>query len=118
MNDHILTKECDSIARNIFEEIMENAAPDETPEDYRDDMMDRVHEWIDGHEFVIYYHKAIMTCAHCNTDQGEEFLEDTGMPKEPTFGGLACIIVYGEMCARVAESLNANLVESWERETA
>jgi len=113
INDHLLSRECDELARDIFREIMADAADDETPEDMRDGMTDRAHETADGHEWVIYYHKAIMTCAHCNTSQGEEFLEDTGMPEAPTFAGLACIIVYGEMRARI-ESALSDIIDEYE----
>ena len=74
INDHILSKECEGLAKDIFEETMADAADDETAEQLRDDMSDRVHEHVDGHEWGIYHYKALMACAHCNVDQGEEFL--------------------------------------------
>ena len=113
INDHILAKECEGLARDIFEEIMRDAAEDETSEDMRDNLSDRVHEWVDGHEWVIYNYKALMACAHCNVDQGEQFLEDVGMPETPTIYSLACLILFGEMRARV-ESKISDMIEAWE----
>jgi hypothetical protein len=106
INDYILDKECNSLAHEIFDNMLDDMASDETPDDYRDTMSDRAHEYADGHEWVIYYYKAVMLCAHCNIDQGEEFLENTGMPETPTFQGLATIIAYGEILARIETVLN------------
>ncbi len=92
---------------------MGDAAEDETADQMRDDMQDRVHETVDGHEWVIYHYKALLMCAHCNVDQGEEFLEDVGMPETPTFNGLASLILFGEMRARVNSEIN-DLIEAWE----
>ena len=112
INDHILQKECDGLARDIFTEIMDEAT-DETADQMRDEMSDRVHETVDGHGWVIYYHKALMACAHCNTESGEGFLEETGMPENPTFMGLACLILFEEMRARVDAALS-ELIDAWE----
>ncbi len=113
INDHILTKECEGLARDIFDEIMGEAVSPDTAEDMRNEMQDRVHETVDGHEWVIYHYKALLTCAHCNVDQGEEFLEDVGLPETPTFNGLASLILFGEMRARVNSEIN-DLIEAWE----
>ena len=78
-------------------------------------MMDRAHEDADGHEAVIYTYRALQICANCNTDQGEAFLEETGMPKEVTFNKLATIIAYGEMRARIESKLD-ELIEAHDDE--
>lgn len=113
INDHLLQRECDSIAREIFEEITAEMADDESPEDYRDQMSDRAHETADGHEWVIYTYKAHMLCAHCNVDEGEAFLEDVGMPETPTYDSLGSMIAFGEMRARIEAEIE-NLMEAWE----
>ena len=113
INDHILSKECEGLAKDIFEETMADAADDETADQLRDDMSDRVHERVDGHEWVIYYHKALMTCAHCNVEEGEAFLEDIGMPETPTIYSIACLILYGEMRARTDAEIS-DMIEAWE----
>ena len=104
INDHILTKECESLASDIFTEICADN-PDSTADDLSDEMTERAYETADGHEWVIYHYKALMTCAHCNVEQGEQFLEDCGMPETPTINTLATLILYGEMAARIENSL-------------
>jgi|GEM_PF-1388519 len=106
INDHLLTQECDVLARAIIDEIKAGMAGDETLADYRDEMTDRAHEWADGHEWAIYHYKAILLCGHCNTDNGEQFLENVGMPETPTFEGLASFIAYGEIRARIEQAID------------
>lgn len=118
INDHILTKECDELAAEIFAEAIADMADDETPENYRDEMSDRAHETADGHEWVIYNYKALMLCAHCNTENGEDFMDDVGAPSEPDIYKLACMLAFGEMRARIEQEID-RLVDEWEdtRET-
>lgn len=113
ISDRQLTAECDKLAADIFAEMLDGMAADETPEDYRDEMSDRAHEAADGHQWTIYTHQAIMLCAHCDISQGEAFLEDTGMPQDVTFGSLATAIAYGEIRARIDTELG-RLVDDWE----
>lgn len=113
INDYLLSKECDDLAREIFEEAIAGMADDETPEDYRDDMSDRAHEYADGHEWVIYNYKALMLCAHCDTTMGEDFMDDVGAPSEPDIYKLACMLAFGEMRGRIEAEIG-NLIEAWE----
>ena len=113
INDYLLSKECDDLAREIFEEAIAGMADDETPEDYRDDMSDRAHEYADGHEWVIYNYKALMLCAHCDTTMGEDFMDDVGAPSEPDIYKLACMLAFGEMRGRIESALD-ELIEEWE----
>jgi hypothetical protein len=115
ISDHNLTKECDSIAANIFVDVVAALRPGESPSDYQDGMRDTAHESVDGHNWVIYTHKAVMICAHCDVSAGEEFLDDVGMPDEVTFGKLAEVIAFGEMRHRV-ESEIERLCEEWDDE--
>ena len=112
INDHLLTKECDALAKDIFDEIC-GANPDTEAADLEDEMRNRTHETIDGHGWVIYNYKALMCCAHCSVDQGEEFLGEMEMPETPTIYSLASIILFVEMEARVQDALRA-LVEEKE----
>lgn len=112
INDGILARECDQLAREIFDEVMQGHEG-ENPEDYRDEMDDRAHETADGHQWAIYNYQALMLCAHCDVSQGEEFLEDTGMPEDVTIHTLACTIAYGEIRARIMDEIN-DLIEAWE----
>lgn len=112
INDSILTKECDKIAREIFDDVMSGREGDD-PDYYRDDMDERAHEGADGHQWVIYNYKALMLCAHCNTDFGDELLSDVGMPQDPTLHSIACLIAYGEMRGRIMEEID-RLIAEWE----
>ena len=76
-------------------------------------MFERAHETTDGHEYVIYTHKALMICAHCDTSKGEEFLDDVGMPEEPSLSSIVTLIVYGEIRGRIEEELE-ELIDSHE----
>lgn len=111
ISDYSLQEECELIAQSIFDEAMDDLDAHETAEDKRDDMMDRVHEDVDGHQWVIYHYRAHQVCS-CNTDLGEQFLEDIGMPSEVTYDSLATIIAFGEMKGRV-EARIQELVDEW-----
>ncbi len=115
INDHLFSKECDDLAASIFAEVFADSdtAKGMGPDDWRDEMTDRAHETADGHEWVIYNYKALMICAHCDVSEGEAFREDVGMPSEVTIYKLACMIVYGEMRARIEAKLQ-ELADEWE----
>lgn len=111
ITDHALDAECASLAKELFDEIMAgNEAED--AEDYRDDMDDRAHEAADGHQWVIYTHYARHIWASCNTDLGEEFVDDCG---EATTDAdkLVTSIVYGEIRGRIMEAVD-ELISDWE----
>jgi hypothetical protein len=113
INDHILTKECESLAADIFAEVLGELESDETPDGNRYEMFDRANEVVDGHEWIIYNYRALMLCAHCDVSEGEAFLQDVGMPNDVTIHKLACLIAYGEMHFRVCRAL-VDLIESWD----
>lgn len=113
ISDYELTKACDEIAAEIFEEFCANMARDETPDYYEIEMSDRAHEEADGHQWVIYTHYALSICAHCNTDLGEEFVDEVGAPSPFRLARAASMIVYGEMRSRIEARLR-ELTENWE----
>ena len=104
ISDYEFNKECIDLARDIIGDFRSDHSGEDV-RDYLDEMLDRAHEVADGHEWVIYNHKALMVCAHCDVSQGEEFLEDNGMPETPTIYSLATTIVYGEMRARIGVAI-------------
>jgi len=112
IDDHELDAECAQLAADIYAEFMEGK-PAENPEDYRGDMSDRAHEAAAGHQWVIYTYKAIRLCASCDIAQGEEFLQDAGLPEDVTFGSLATTLAYGEIRARIDAALS-ELIDAWE----
>ena len=111
ITDRQLDAACNDIAEDIFYfSKRENIDPDAPwtfdPEDYRDEMMDAAHEAADGHQWVIYTSYALSICAHCNTDAGEEFIQDAGLPAPFSLASVASSIAYGEMRARVELALS------------
>lgn len=104
MNDYELTKEAESLAREIWAESQgdENTA------------RDLVHEYADGHELAIYYGKALDLCATCSTDDGEQWLEDCGGIAQPgdSFGNIACRIAFAELYCRTGAALETLIEES------
>jgi hypothetical protein len=112
ITDYALDKECDSLAEEIFDRIKDEAGLDFDPEDCRDDMMDAAHEAADMHQWVVYTRYALQICAHCNTDAGEEFVEDVGLPSPFTLQGAATAIAYGEMRYRIERAIAARIEES------
>lgn len=113
ISDYELTKACDEIAAEIFEEFCAKMDRDETPDYYENEMSDRAHQEADGHQWVIYTHYALSICAHCNTYLGEEFVDDVGAPSPFSLASAASMIVYGEMRGRIEAKLR-ELTEAWE----
>ena len=111
-NDYALQKECEEIARDIFDSYVDNYdCANEEIDPWNNDMYDETHERVDGHQWVIYHYKALRICAECDIENGEAFLEDTGMPNEVTLHTLASTILYGEMVHRIREACE-ELVEA------
>lgn len=109
LNDYLLYKEAESLAAEIFREVREDHIEEFDAGDcldYMDEMNDLAHETADGHEWVIYTYKAHTLCLHCNTDMGEERLEECGMPEEVTYDTLGCLIACGELRGRIDAALN------------
>ena len=96
MNDYQLTEYAEDIARDILAEVAE----------YGGDATDLAHENADGSEHVIYYSKAHDICQNCNTENGEQFLEDMGgAGKDATYDSIATLIAYGELYSRIVDAL-------------
>jgi CRP-like cAMP-binding protein len=66
-----------------------------------------IHQSCDGHESVIYYHKAIEFCSEQNTDAGESWLEDCGGIVQPgdSFGQIACRITFATLLCAAESAL-------------
>ena len=73
----------------------------------RDAASESVWQSVDGSEWVIYHHKAHELCLNCNTDNGEQSIEDMGgFPVGSTYDSMASLIAYCEIEARVNDALN------------
>ena len=72
-----------------------------------DSAQDLLHQSCDGHEVVIYYHKAIKFCADQDTSEGEQWLEDCGgVQAGDTFGAIACRIAFATLYCAALEELH------------
>jgi hypothetical protein len=118
INEYSANQEAKGIAAEIFKEEAQGWDPEDTKEadNHHDDLRELVDQYIDGHQWVIYNRMAAAFCANCDTELGEEFLEDIGMPDAPTFWGLASTITYGELHGRTMRELNY-LIAEWEAQT-
>lgn len=75
-------------------------------EQYGGDFSDMAWERADGSEHVIYYYNAQQLCANCNTDEGEQFIDDMGgIPPGKSFDEIACMIAFGELYQRIMTRL-------------
>ena len=117
INDLILSKECASIAQSILDDMVRDNRGEFDADQFREDAYDRVFEFVDSHEFVIYNYKALKLCADCDTSDGEDFMDDIGFEwtNESTIYSVASQIAFNEMRARVDTALQ-ELLDSWEEE--
>lgn len=86
-NDYKLSKYCDELGAEIAREIASDAGDE-------NDLQERVWEYADGCEHVIYYHRAKTICCSCDTDTGQEFLDD--------MGGIEPGLSFDDICVRIA----------------
>ena len=104
INDYRLNELAAEIAAEIISEC----------HDDRDTATDRAWEIAVDHPFAVVYHKAHELCQNCNTDNGEQFYEQyrngwttTGL--DNTYNGIASIIAYGELYARIEQAIDAKI---------
>ena len=76
-------------------------------EDYSEDayLGDVMHEILDGHEFIIYYHKAKAVMMH--TDNEDAYFDVCGddLPFD-SFGSMCCAFAYWAMLADVQHAMS------------
>lgn len=96
IDDWMLGEECAALASEALVEARK----------YGSDPEEILWQRIDGHEWVIYTYKAIRLCAECNTDLGEEFLEECGTTSFNSFDEHASMLAFGEMISRARRALN------------
>ena len=99
---HLYT-EAKAIAQEAWEESEFN----------QDAAQDFIHESCDGHEIVIYYHKAIQFCADVDTSDGEDYLEDCGGIAQDgdSFGQIACRIAFATLLCESLRCLEEIIAE-------
>ena len=96
MNDHHLDLIARSYAEDIAQEINQHGG----------DAMDLAHQYADGCEHVIWFHKAHAICQGCDVSNGEDFIEDCGEPEGGwSYNGFAVAMAYGELQFRIVKEL-------------
>jgi uncharacterized membrane protein (UPF0182 family) len=70
-NNYKLDRYCDEIGTGLAYEIAESGGDE-------DELQERVRQYVDECEHVIYTHRAEVICSSCNVDQGQRFLDDIG----------------------------------------
>jgi len=83
----------------------------------QDTAQEFIYESCDGHEIVIYTHKAIQFCADVDTSEGESYWEDCGglAQEGDSFGQIACRIAFATLLCeslRCLEEIIAKQEES------
>ena len=79
----------------------------------QDDAQEFIHESCDGHEIVIYYHKAIQFCADVDTSESESYWEDCGglAQEGDSFGQIACRIAFATLLCESMSCLEEIIAE-------
>ncbi len=104
-NNYKLDRYCDEIGTGLAHEIAE-AGGDE------DELQERVWQYVDECEHVIYTHRAKTICCSCNVDQAEDFFNDMG-GIEPglSFDDICVRIAFGEIYSRTIDIAKEKLSE-------
>lgn len=102
IDNWMLNEECAALAEEAAHEA----------KTYGTDAEQILWEMVDGHEWVIYTYKAIMLCANCDTDDGEEWLEGAGMTEHKSFDEHASVLAFATMITRASEMLRAKMEDA------
>lgn len=99
MNDYELTKEAESLAREIWKE----SQGDE------DAARELAFDCADGHAVATCVHDALQLCATCNTAKGESWLVACGCTWQPddTLDAIVCRVAFAEIYHRICAALTA-----------
>ena len=95
INDYVLDEIADDYAKEIFDQV----------EDI-DDGYELAHQYADGCEWVIYTYKAHLLCLNCNTDNGQDFVNDCYSGASMTYNEMASAYAYGEIKSRIMTALD------------
>lgn len=92
-----LDQYCTEIGTEIAHEIASDGGDE-------NNLQERVWQYVDGCEHVIYYHRAKAICCCCDTDRGQEFCDDLG-GFEPglSFDDICVRIAFGEIYQRTMD---------------
>lgn len=94
INNYILQQEAKQLAAQALLEQKE----------YGTDAQQLLHEMCDGHEWVIYFTHAVKLCAECDTNEGENYLEDLGYEQFDSFSDHATQLAYATLLGACYEA--------------
>lgn len=79
----------------------------------KDAAREYLHQSCDGHEVAIYCGKAIDFCAEQRTDEGEQWLEDSGGIAQTgdSFGAIACRVAFATLLCACESALSDIIAE-------
>ena len=96
MHDNELSLIARSYAKDIVSELKE----------YGGDAQELAHQYADGCEHVIWFHKAHAICQGCDVSNGEDFIEDCGEPEGGwSYNGFAVAMAFGELRSRIVKEM-------------
>lgn len=87
INNYTLELEADSIVKQAL--VSHN--------EFGEDAVEVIHEICDGHQWAIYYAKAFQLCQNCDTEQGEDYLEDCGLTHFTSIADHATKVAYATL---------------------
>jgi len=95
-------KEIQSLAQEIWREALEQANNDR--EDAYDLIYDVTHEYVDGHQWIIYsaYNQSVTECSY-NPNAYQDIYDDTGLGQLVAEGGVSQLYRILAICAMHAD---------------
>lgn len=93
--DYQFNRVCKEYARMIWDDLVQEHETN-NPDDLEEYFGDVVFEYVESAEHIIYTNRAIAICYNCNTNDGEDWLEEI---YGHTFDGCS---TFAEVCSRLA----------------
>ena len=101
INDFVL----DEIAKDYAKEILDQVEYMEK-KDQINDAYDLTYSFAECSDWVIYTDKAHLLCLNCNTDNGQDYVNDCHAGKAMTYNEMASAYAYGELHSRIVSALD------------
>ena len=95
INNYELQQEAKRLAQECFDE---GDTHGEDPNEY-------LWQTCDGHEWVIYTYKAMLLCAECDTNDGEDYLDDIGFEQFESFANHATQLAFSTLYCAAMDAL-------------
>ena len=95
INDFVLDEIAKDYAKEIFNQV-----------NNIDDGYDLTYSFAECCEWVIYTHKAHLLCLNCNTDNGQDYVNDCHAGEAMTYDEMGSAYAFGELHSRIMSALN------------